>query len=167
MCVCAGTSGEAAADNPLRLVGRMILQQSYICALIAMMVKHRISSVHPCVCDACDANIFALLPPAGVEYNVPQLADVCAAAVVVSDLDAAGASTLRCPLLSLHPAVWLGSLLPAVCVGHGARNRAAPAHRHHEPAPAGSGSSTLPLFALGSHGEDTEALANVLFAIII
>uniref|UniRef100_A0A9J8ABT1 Piezo type mechanosensitive ion channel component 1 (Er blood group) n=1 Tax=Cyprinus carpio carpio TaxID=630221 RepID=A0A9J8ABT1_CYPCA len=31
-------SGEAAADNPLRLVGRMILQQSYICALIAMMV---------------------------------------------------------------------------------------------------------------------------------
>ncbi|ROL46269.1 Piezo-type mechanosensitive ion channel component 1 [Anabarilius grahami] len=33
-----GTSGEAVADNPLRLVGRMILQQSYICALIAMMV---------------------------------------------------------------------------------------------------------------------------------
>ncbi|KAI2662263.1 Piezo-type mechanosensitive ion channel component 1 [Labeo rohita] len=33
-----GPSGEAAADNPLRLVGRMILQQSYICALIAMMV---------------------------------------------------------------------------------------------------------------------------------
>uniref|UniRef100_A0A673G972 Piezo-type mechanosensitive ion channel component 1-like n=1 Tax=Sinocyclocheilus rhinocerous TaxID=307959 RepID=A0A673G972_9TELE len=31
-------SGEATADNPLRLVGRMILQQSYICALIAMMV---------------------------------------------------------------------------------------------------------------------------------
>ncbi|XP_067308143.1 LOW QUALITY PROTEIN: piezo-type mechanosensitive ion channel component 1 [Pseudorasbora parva] len=31
-------AGEAAADNPLRLVGRMILQQSYICALIAMMV---------------------------------------------------------------------------------------------------------------------------------
>lgn len=39
MFVCAGPSGEAAADNPLRLVGRMILQQSYICALIAMMVK--------------------------------------------------------------------------------------------------------------------------------
>uniref|UniRef100_A0A671LG30 Uncharacterized protein n=1 Tax=Sinocyclocheilus anshuiensis TaxID=1608454 RepID=A0A671LG30_9TELE len=38
MFVCAGPSGEAAADNPLRLVGRMILQQSYICALIAMMV---------------------------------------------------------------------------------------------------------------------------------
>uniref|UniRef100_A0A8C1UWN1 Piezo-type mechanosensitive ion channel component 1-like n=1 Tax=Cyprinus carpio TaxID=7962 RepID=A0A8C1UWN1_CYPCA len=33
-----GLSGEAAADNPLRLVGRMILHQSYICALIAMMV---------------------------------------------------------------------------------------------------------------------------------
>uniref|UniRef100_A0A673G3W9 Piezo-type mechanosensitive ion channel component 1-like n=1 Tax=Sinocyclocheilus rhinocerous TaxID=307959 RepID=A0A673G3W9_9TELE len=33
-----GPSGEATADNPLRLVGRMILQQSYICALIAMMV---------------------------------------------------------------------------------------------------------------------------------
>uniref|UniRef100_A0A8C1V2X4 Piezo-type mechanosensitive ion channel component 1-like n=1 Tax=Cyprinus carpio TaxID=7962 RepID=A0A8C1V2X4_CYPCA len=38
MFVCAGLSGEAAADNPLRLVGRMILHQSYICALIAMMV---------------------------------------------------------------------------------------------------------------------------------
>uniref|UniRef100_A0A671QYY7 Piezo-type mechanosensitive ion channel component 1-like n=1 Tax=Sinocyclocheilus anshuiensis TaxID=1608454 RepID=A0A671QYY7_9TELE len=38
MFVCAGPSGEAAADNPLHLVGRMILQQSYICALIAMMV---------------------------------------------------------------------------------------------------------------------------------
>lgn len=98
-----------------------------------------------------------------MEYNIPQLADVCAAAVVVSDLDAAGTSTLCCSLLSLHPAVWLGSLLPAVCVGHGPRNRTAPAHRHHEPAPAGSGSSTLPLFALGSHGEDTEALANVFF----
>ncbi|XP_016147715.1 piezo-type mechanosensitive ion channel component 1-like [Sinocyclocheilus grahami] len=33
-----GPIGEAAADNPLHLVGRMILQQSYICALIAMMV---------------------------------------------------------------------------------------------------------------------------------
>ncbi|TRY96182.1 hypothetical protein DNTS_026761, partial [Danionella cerebrum] len=31
-------SGEAVADNPLLLVGRMILQQSYVCALIAMMV---------------------------------------------------------------------------------------------------------------------------------
>uniref|UniRef100_A0A673I3B7 Piezo-type mechanosensitive ion channel component 1-like n=1 Tax=Sinocyclocheilus rhinocerous TaxID=307959 RepID=A0A673I3B7_9TELE len=38
MFVCAGPSGEVAADNPLHLVGRMILQQSYICALIAMMV---------------------------------------------------------------------------------------------------------------------------------
>uniref|UniRef100_A0A672KGU6 Piezo type mechanosensitive ion channel component 1 (Er blood group) n=1 Tax=Sinocyclocheilus grahami TaxID=75366 RepID=A0A672KGU6_SINGR len=38
MFVCAGPIGEAAADNPLHLVGRMILQQSYICALIAMMV---------------------------------------------------------------------------------------------------------------------------------
>lgn len=37
--VCAGPSREAAVDNPLRLVGRMILQQSYICALIAMMVN--------------------------------------------------------------------------------------------------------------------------------
>ncbi|XP_696355.4 piezo-type mechanosensitive ion channel component 1 isoform X1 [Danio rerio] len=33
-----GPSGEATVDNPLRLVGRMVLQQSYICALIAMMV---------------------------------------------------------------------------------------------------------------------------------
>ncbi|XP_039546699.1 piezo-type mechanosensitive ion channel component 1 isoform X1 [Pimephales promelas] len=33
-----GPAGESSADNPLRLVGRMILQQSYICALIAMMV---------------------------------------------------------------------------------------------------------------------------------
>ncbi len=48
MFVCAGPSGEAAADNPLRLVGRMILQQSYICALIAMMVKQIFSSVYKC-----------------------------------------------------------------------------------------------------------------------
>lgn len=31
-------NGEAEGDNPLRMVGRLILQQSYICALIAMMV---------------------------------------------------------------------------------------------------------------------------------
>uniref|UniRef100_A0A8C1LEJ9 Piezo-type mechanosensitive ion channel component 1 n=1 Tax=Cyprinus carpio TaxID=7962 RepID=A0A8C1LEJ9_CYPCA len=38
MSFCLWRPMRAAADNPLRLVGRMILHQSYICALIAMMV---------------------------------------------------------------------------------------------------------------------------------
>lgn len=43
VCVCTAVNGEAEGDNPLRMVGRLILQQSYICALIAMMVKQTFS----------------------------------------------------------------------------------------------------------------------------
>ncbi len=97
------------------------------------------------------------------------MADVCAAAVVVCDLDAAGTSALCHSLLSFHSVVWFSSLLPAVCVGHGPRKGTAPARWHHEPAPAGFGPSTVPLFAFRSHGEDSEALAKNIFmtAIIV
>lgn len=91
----------------------------------------------------------------GVEYNVSQLADVCVAAVVVSDLDAACPSALRCSLLSLHSSVRTRSLLPPVRLGHGPRDGTAQTHRHHEPSTAGSGPGTVPLSATRSHGEDT------------
>lgn len=90
----------------------------------------------------------------GVEYHLPQLADVRAAAVGVPDLDDAGAPPLRHALLALHPAVRPGPVRPAVRLGHGARARAAPERGHHEPAPAGPGQVALPLPAPGSHGEN-------------
>lgn len=89
-----------------------------------------------------------------MEYHLPQLVDIRAAAVGVSDLDDAGAPPLRHALLALHPAVRPGAVRPAVRVGHGAGARAAPARGHHEPAPAGPGPGTLPLPAPGRHGED-------------
>lgn len=46
MCVCVSdpraetVQQQQQQDSPVRVVGRMIMQQSYICALIAMMVTY-------------------------------------------------------------------------------------------------------------------------------
>lgn len=70
---------------------------------------------------------------AGMEYNLSQLVDVCAALVGVCDLDAASTPSLRHALLTLHPAVWNWPVLPAVRLGHGPGARTAKAYRLHEP----------------------------------
>lgn len=106
---CSGKRGE----SPFFLLGRVVMQQSYVCALIAMMVtmkfcsdsfqqqRHRLS------------HTVTLCP--GLEHHIPQLVNLCAAAVGVSHLDPA------CEVLLPHVCYTsvteqVKRLLPGYCV---------------------------------------------------
>lgn len=106
---CSGKQGE----SPFFLLGRVVMQQSYVCALIAMMVtmkfcsdsfqqqRHRLShTVTLCL---------------GLEHHIPQLVNLCAAAVGMSHLDPA------CEVLLPHVCYTsvteqVKRLLPGYCV---------------------------------------------------
>lgn len=96
------------------------------------------------------------LPSTGVEYHLPQLADLRAAAVGVPDLDAPREAPLRHALLALHPALRRHPLRPAVRLGPGPGARTAPELGHHEPQAARPVPRPLPLPASGGHGEGGE-----------
>lgn len=72
-------------ESPFGLLGRVIMQQSYVCALIAMMVRTGITDLR----SPTDTKRSVLPCCAGVEHHVPQLADVCVTTVGVSHLDPA------------------------------------------------------------------------------
>lgn len=73
------------------------MQQSYVCALIAMMVRTSVTDHW----SPTDANSSVLPCCAGVEHHVPQLADFCVTPVGLSHLDPAH-EVLLLILLMVH-----------------------------------------------------------------
>lgn len=138
---------------PLRTLGHVLMKQSYVSALIAMMVKSWEGTRRGHGAGGTSWAEPSSSLPSGVEHHLPQLADLRAAAVVVPDLDGAEPPALRHALLALPGALRHHPVQPAVRLGHGPVPRAAHPHQLHEAAAAGAGAPQLPLPDPGGQGE--------------
>lgn len=132
---------------PLQTLWHVIMKQSYVCALIAMMVRAGgdTPSFHTSPGSPACERPHPASPLPGVEHHLPQLADLRAAALVLPHLDRAEPAPLRHAVLALPAALRRGALQPAVRLGHGPGPRAAHPHRLHEPGAAGAGAPQIPL----------------------
>lgn len=101
----------------LHTLGHVIMKQSYVCALIAMMVSGGTwgDTLRP-----DPMRMAASCLPVGVEHHLPQLADLRVAALVLPHLDGAEPASLRHALLAVPAALWHRSLHPAVHLERGA-----------------------------------------------
>lgn len=103
----AGSGGDPLgrpSESPFFLLGKVVMQQSYVCALIAMMVtiSIRTISIRSASLRVTAGHVVMLCFPrrSGLEHHVPQLADVCAAAVGVSHLDPAFQVLVPCSVVN-------------------------------------------------------------------
>lgn len=103
--------------------------------------------------------LFLSLP--GMEHHLPQLADVCAAALGLPDLDCAEQTPVCHDLLPLYPSLWHCSLQPAVRLGHGSGGRAAHPGWRHEPGKTGAGAPNVSLLIPRSQGREQECLISL------
>lgn len=99
-----GTSSSQPRESPFFVLGKVIMQQSYVCALIAMMVTTRITNQHLLRCIYTDTKRTLLPHCAGLEHHVPQLADFCASTLGLSHLDPAHKVLLLILLMLYHEA---------------------------------------------------------------
>lgn len=95
-----------------------------------------------------------LLPFPGVEHHLPQLANICFAALGMSDLDCSEQAPLCHAVLPLHPPLWHCSLQSAVHLGHGPGGRAANQSWIHALRTTGIGTTTVPLPVPRSQGRN-------------